>query len=290
MKSISWKILCVGVLAFAWMFCTNIQGSAANKKPLVTIVPTQQPRPAFVGDVSPPEGSIIPLNVYQVNVYEDLIHEGVRSEKSGFAKSICLATIPVLEPGDKLDVQDVLSRVSADVDGRPLTNMVYTIALDLLAIAQDAEGPFWVVSCWEADLKVGSHDVTVRFSLTSGKVLEYTWRFEITDDVVFLPTFTPQPQDASGSASTTDATPLATFTPQPRDTSDPASTKDEVPLATFTPQPRDTSDHASTKVPSSVTNGQSTTVTVLAIAVFVLSVGIIICYVRCARTNAPAGE
>ncbi len=209
------SLVCVTVMASGCSPHKSDQKSPASTETLITLapLPTPEPRPDFIGDVSPPESSTIPLNVYQVNINEHAIHEGVRSEDMGFANSICVAidTGPVLESGDKLvDWRNVLNRVSVRADGTLLTDVVYTIWYNILTYneAEDAEGIGWVVYCWQADLGVGNHEIAVQFSQTSGNIQEYKWYFAITSEEVPLSTDVPRPRTAREYNSTIDHIPL----------------------------------------------------------------------------------
>jgi hypothetical protein len=121
-------LVCAIVAASGCTLLENGQRPLHNPEAIATLapLPTPGPRSGFIKDVSPPESSTIPLSVYRANIDEHMMHEGVRFENVGFADSVCVALDmgPVLEDGDRLtDWQDVLNRMSIEIDGTLLTEL-----------------------------------------------------------------------------------------------------------------------------------------------------------------------
>lgn len=172
----------------------------AKSIPLAPL-PTPKPRPSFIHGISPPESSAVPLTLYQANLNEDAVYEGVRFEEYGYNDSICVVVDmgPLLQEGDRLTKwDDILDRISISVDDNPLTETTYVNWLDYAVYTKDIDGgsgyivthttnalgAAWTVFCWYADVGIGNHEVVFKFRQTSGEIQEHSWHFAITDEAV----------------------------------------------------------------------------------------------------------
>lgn len=164
-------------------------------------LPTPQPRPSFIRDISPPESSIVSLDLYRANLDEGTAYEGVRFEDCGYNTSICVVVDmgALLQKGDRLaEWRDILDRISVSVDDNHLTETTYVNWLDYAVYTKDIDGgagyivthttnalgAAWTVFCWYADVDVGNHEVVFEFRQTSGEIQEHRWHFAITDGTV----------------------------------------------------------------------------------------------------------
>jgi hypothetical protein len=174
-------------------------------------LPTPQPRPEFINNVSPPESSVTAIDVYKAFLDMGGIHFDVRPEEVGYNNSICvnLNTGPLLENNnDFTDGEAVLHRISVFVDEQELTDWNYVMWTDTGVCSSDFEGGCnyrglthitnavgydWIINCWTADVDAGNHHVLFQFRQTSGNVQEYQWSFGLTNESVPLATLTPVP-------------------------------------------------------------------------------------------------
>lgn len=112
-----------------------------------------------------------------------------------FRGGICMGvqTCRIVELGEYLDCSGVLRKFSfVTLDGAPLHSVDATIegGCELVLnettdeegrVVRSYPGPR-AYQCLIIDLTPGEHEVTVQLQMASGEVVEYTWRFTITDD------------------------------------------------------------------------------------------------------------
>jgi len=170
-------------------FTSLVPSPTATYSPL----PSPQPRPRQIVGVSPPESSVVPLNLYQADLTNEThLYEGARTQDGGYDTSVCVAflAVPIRQEGEKSHINsedavpspDRIHRVQLTVDGVVLTK----VTKDLWW------GPMGHTFCWHADLVPGNHTAHFQFKLPLDQVLEYTWYFVITDESIPLATWTPR--------------------------------------------------------------------------------------------------
>lgn len=156
-------------------------------------LPSLQPKPWQIVGVSPPELSIVPINLYQADlVNENFMYEGVRSQEGGYSNSVCVAFLAVpirqeremqvIDSNDAVLSPDRLRRAQLILNNNTLTQVVKDLWW----------GPMGHTFCWDTDLGPGSHQASFRFQVTSDEVIEYTWNFIISNESIPLATMTPR--------------------------------------------------------------------------------------------------
>lgn len=180
---------------------TTLSPDPTSKSMSPESLPTPKPRPGFIRDISPPESSIVSLNLYRANLDEGTAYEGVRSIDCGYNTSVCVVVDvgPLLQEGDRLtEWKNILDRISISVDGNHLTETTYVNWLDYAVYTRDIDGgsgyivthttnalgAAWTVFCWHADVGVGNHEVVFEFRQTFGEIQDHNWHFAITDETV----------------------------------------------------------------------------------------------------------
>lgn len=156
-----------------------------------TPAPTQipnEPLPPYLEFTSPQPGNVLPVAAYvEYNEPFGLIGPG-----------ICVLFFPypyLLEPGDALMPEEVIGRLSLNVDGYSLAEVeTYTIEFveiestptvpidpkTSLPVASVPEGMY--LACFSANLGSGLHTATFVAEKTSGEELRYSWPFMLTEE------------------------------------------------------------------------------------------------------------
>ncbi|MCC6605660.1 MAG: hypothetical protein IT327_20805 [Anaerolineae bacterium] len=161
---------------------------------LIDIAPTPtpspmpfEPLPRFIETTYPSPGAVVNLDEYT--------EDGLGYYFGLSAPGICVSFLPypfILEPGDVLTSEDVIERLSLEVDGSTY-GTVDSYQVELVMFegvprvpidpetgepeASVPEGRYIV--CFENDLEPGMHSATFSAQKTSGEKIEYTWPFFI---------------------------------------------------------------------------------------------------------------
>lgn len=177
--------------------CCGCGNSADLADTAVPIIPTAQPRPSFVVDLSPKESARIPSHLF-------LRSDGSKGERLffpdpvyGYDSTVCVKVDvgpPLWQPGDNFaSFPAVLEHITMIADGQVLTEIAggsgpttyIGVKRDLGTFPPPTPTPEWLTPytiCWKAELGVGVHAVTIRFRQTSSEVHEYSWYFAITEN------------------------------------------------------------------------------------------------------------
>ncbi|MCA9932428.1 MAG: hypothetical protein KC415_00785 [Anaerolineales bacterium] len=166
------------------------------KNPLIratrTPLPTIQPKPDFVLEVSPPESMSIPYGIYRFQ-HPDIIAYGLVDLEDawnyGYKSEICVDVDlgELVQPGDNLALDDdTRERFQLIVDGNIILvegSRGYSggvLVLDSLTDFETTWGTY-TIFCWFAPLEPGTHEVTLKFQQTSGDIQAYSWQFALTN-------------------------------------------------------------------------------------------------------------
>jgi hypothetical protein len=170
-------------------------GSASTDAVTSMPIPTTQPRPRFLIDVSPAESTSIPLSLFEQPDGWQGTRVSFPDPAYGYDSLICVMVDvgpPLWQPGDDFTEHDdlaVFERMALLVDEQILSEMAVKFAfIGLLERNSQAEpdkekedwiGPY--TACWKAELDIGLHKATFQFRQTSGHVQEYSWHFALTE-------------------------------------------------------------------------------------------------------------
>jgi hypothetical protein len=167
---------------------TNVVVEMETEIPAVAL-PTSQPRPGFIHNVSPLESSEISLSLYEVDRRDGYatqsgiyIAGALRVAEIGYNKTVCveLGVESLVQSGDDLTTPDsVLERIQLSVDNVRLSQVVDQDSLLELISTESAtwSGPY--TFCWLAELGLGDHHAVFQFRQASGVIHEYDWYFAI---------------------------------------------------------------------------------------------------------------
>ena len=164
----------------------SANSEADSRFPTMEIA-TVQPKPEFIDQINPPEYSIVPEEAFTGKV-ENSLAPSAGEEVRLFESAICLRPVmnELVEPGDDFsNRQGPVDRMKLLVDGNDWGEATKTY--DGLLSIPDEDGTTFTVGadfCWwvpESFNLLGRHEVTFRFTQTSGNVKEYTWYFEVVE-------------------------------------------------------------------------------------------------------------
>lgn len=136
-------------------------------------LPTNMPRPGFVGEVLPEEGSILSLKEYH--------------ETFGGQITVEINWMHVARPGDDLTDAGNYNEVKSTtmyLDSEPI-NMVSASGLTILSKFELEGQPTQIggpsTFSWAADLTPGIHWLELTVTQTDGHLLSYSWYITIFD-------------------------------------------------------------------------------------------------------------
>ena len=153
-------------------------------------LPTIQPRPEFIVDISPPESSTIPWEYFRYEHPEIRLYGFIDLESGfsmGYGSRICVNIDlgEVVQSGDDLNISSAQARMQLRLVG---TDIVPEQAgglsglLENYSTLKDATWESFTIYCWQVPLGAGTHTLNLQFRQTSGSILEYTWQFALSDE------------------------------------------------------------------------------------------------------------
>jgi len=143
-----------------------------------------EPLPVYLGFTLPEPGRKYAVKMYEMEVKKvDLTEPGI---------CMSFSPDPMMEAGDFLSQQELLARLSLEVNGHLIDEIYSVLATDLPPqpgpIDPESGEPIFVVPggspyqiCFAANLKAGLQKVTFIARKTSGDELRYTWSFYLVD-------------------------------------------------------------------------------------------------------------
>ena len=196
-------LLLLFILSIFVVSCRNDSGlpPLPDQIPFATpefaALPTLQPRPDFVLDVTPLESQQLSLALFEADRTEEfLAATGIYVDSTGdpdlgYMSQVCLTAdlIFLAQTGDDFsDDQNAIKRATFQVDNLILpevtgghTNLTAISALDENGQVS-IRGLGDMIFCSKVGLDVGIHTVLFQFRQTSGKTKEYTWQFLLNDE------------------------------------------------------------------------------------------------------------
>lgn len=147
--------------------------NTAREANTITPFPTSMPRPGFVSEVFPEEGSILSPKEYR--------------ETFGSQITVVINWMQVARPGDDLTDTGNYNEVKSTfmhLDGKPI-NMVSASGLAILSRFELEGQPTQVggpsTFSWAADLTHGIHWLELSVAQTDGHLLSYSWYIAISE-------------------------------------------------------------------------------------------------------------
>lgn len=155
------------------------------------VLPTRQPRPAYLIDVFPGDRSSIPLSIFAAkseNDSERCPSIGEVLHPSNRQIYLKLDARLIAQPGDNLLAKEILERITLTIDNEQQnsTTLVNFADLNLYIVEFENQPVAYIPSpatiCWETYLQPGLHQATFQIEQTSGNVLFYDWWFTLIQD------------------------------------------------------------------------------------------------------------
>jgi hypothetical protein len=167
------------ILEYSWVF-TVVDGD-----------PTMMGLPEGMRFVRPLPDSVVTQLAYQE---EDLVPRYYEPGPLDLRGSVCFGVLPdkLVGPGEFLDLAETRSRYYfIELDGIPPNSnavirgsTVEPLVVPVFNEEGDVIGSYigpHQTKCWWIDLEPGEHEATVQVEMASGEVIDYTWRFTITN-------------------------------------------------------------------------------------------------------------
>lgn len=163
----------------------------SNTEDATIILPTAEPRPAFILNVAPLESQILPISMFEADRIGPGLAADIWDEIDGYNSQVCLKieTGLLAQTGDDfIEPSSIKERVAISVDGfRMKETFVNSILLQSIHV-KDINGQYLMkgvepkLICSPVEIGEGVHDVLFQFRQTSGDVLEYQWHFALKDE------------------------------------------------------------------------------------------------------------
>jgi len=173
MPKVSGKFFLLYVFLVTLSGCSTWWSTPCEPDAAAVLPDTQTPLPAFLRDVYPEPGSRVAQAVY-VTWPEDEESRLFRSEPG----TICV----------NLDWENLPEQNDYNLDRVVRSNLkVSTFSPNPCSISVYKDCVWGAVSlgilsfCWKVDLVPGIYEATYEYKQASGRVLSYTWSFEITE-------------------------------------------------------------------------------------------------------------
>ncbi|NJN53521.1 MAG: hypothetical protein HC804_01475 [Anaerolineae bacterium] len=152
-----------------------------------TILPTIQARPSFVLETLPRESQVLRLSEFEA-IGEPIELVDDWDTVTIYDSQICLKIDNYAQAGDDFtDPVKVVERVTLLVDSKPVDEIgAGGVTLEAIRVV-DSDGQILMqgvgpqLVCGKTDLQIGFHEVMFQFRQTSGNLLEYQWKFELTE-------------------------------------------------------------------------------------------------------------
>ena len=196
-------LLLLFILSIFVVSCRNDSGlpplpdQIPSATPEFAALPTLQPRPDFVLDVTPLESQQLPLAMFEADRTEEFFAAtGIFVDSSGdsdlgYMSQICMtADLSYLaQPGDDFSAdQNAIKRVTLQVGDLVLPEVTggHTSLEAISALDENGQvsiqGLGDMIFCGKVNLDVGIHTVSFQFRQTTGETKEYTWQFVINEE------------------------------------------------------------------------------------------------------------
>lgn len=145
------------------------------------VLPTPQPTPGFIRDLSPKPSEIILFDLFLTGKSQTVGQLGL--DLSG------RPTVCIKYNFTSFDSQNtsLVKYMTLLIDGFSVSRIGSLVLESNVCISCDN-----VRRCWEARFDSGIHEVVFQLHLKSGEVEEYTWYYEIVESVA-TPTSRPEP-------------------------------------------------------------------------------------------------
>ncbi len=173
--------------AFLWFtFGAPWAASCGPRKPTPTWLPIT-PYPSYINQTIPESSQIVSLSDFQQGNHFGDTYILLASDRKKELVCVWIDPADLVENGDNF-YSGLGDRLQLIVDNaiqpnEKSTGIVYDVNAQRMRDGEVvANWPVEEVACWPVKLGTGVHQAMISFRKTSGKIVEYSWWFEITNE------------------------------------------------------------------------------------------------------------